>query len=134
VSVALLAAAACAGSAPTPTTRREVSVSWKASKAGTGDDGEDIIGITFRLDGHIVARDQLCCAGVMADQCVAHADGSAMAYIGCAEALTRWEAKLVSGVIVVTRIDTLIEQGDRRTELARVPTAATSLVLMPKSR
>ena len=136
-TILVFATAACATSAPlTPqlATRAvggPVAISWQATRAGSGDDGEDIIAITLALGGHVVARDNMCCAGVMADQCVAHADGSAVAYMACAEALTRWEAKLVSGAIVVTRIDTLIEQRDRRTELARVPTTATSLVLAP---
>jgi hypothetical protein len=142
VVVLAVVTAACAASEP-PTTHvahravgGPVEVAWQASSTGSGDDGEEIIGITLALGGRVVARDKLCCAGVMADQCRARADGSTVAYFACADALTRWEATLVSGAIVVTRIDTFIEspQLDRRTELARVPTTARWLVLVAHVR
>jgi hypothetical protein len=127
---------ACAVSEPAATTQLAnrvatgpAEVVWRASSAGSGDDGEQLIDITLALRGRVIAHDVMCCEPVTADECHAHADGSDAVYIVCAEELTRWEAKLVAGAIVVTRIDTLIEQRERRQELARIPTAAMSLVL-----
>jgi hypothetical protein len=137
VSVIAIVTAACAArepAAPTQLANRGAAgpaeVAWRASSARSGDDREQIT-ITFVLRGRVVAHDALCCSVAVADQCHAHAAGSDAFYIACAEELTRWEAKLVSGEIVVTRVDTFIEsaQRERHRELARIPTAAKSLVL-----
>jgi hypothetical protein len=133
--VLMLVIGACAASAtvPTPLANRVVggpiALDWRAS-AAEHNPGESL-DITLAIGGRVVARDLLCCTVVVADQCRSHAAGLNKVYFVCADELTQWEAELVPGALVVTRVDTFLEsrQPERRTQIARVATTATSLIV-----
>ncbi|HEY3802954.1 MAG TPA: hypothetical protein VGL61_10125 [Kofleriaceae bacterium] len=104
-----------------------IALDWQASQHDPGES----LDITLAIGGRVVARDLLCCTVVVADQCRSHAAGLNKVYFVCADELTQWEAELLPGTLVVTRVDTFLEsrQPERRTQIARVATTATSLIV-----
>jgi hypothetical protein len=137
--VLAFAGAACASSEQATTTDLSnraaggpARVAFRATKVGVDDDGEDIIGMTFSVNGHVLAHDELYCSGEIAEHCQAGADARTSVYITCGMALSYWQAELVPGAIAVSRVETFFEGApDHETVLARIPTLASSLVLTP---
>jgi hypothetical protein len=133
--VLALVSTACAASAtaPAPIANRiiggPIALDWRASEAA--DARGESLDITLAISGRVVARDLLCCTVVVAAQCRPHDAGSNSVSFECADELTRWEAELVPGAIVVTRVDTFLDspQSERRKQIARITTTATSLVV-----
>lgn len=125
---------ACGGSENTPRRAGDplsATISWRA--ADTGDDDTQAVTISLVLDGRVVAHDELHKSSDMASSCRPRFETSTVASIACPDDLVAWEATLEPGrAIVVTRIDTFLDtpkHPERRHELARISTRATSMVL-----
>lgn len=125
---------ACGGSEHIPTRAgdpRPATISWRA--ADSGHDDNQVLAISLVLDGRVVAHDELHKSSDMASSCRPRFESLTVASIACPDDLVAWEASLEPGhVIVVTRIETFLDtpqQRERRRELARISTTATSMVL-----
>lgn len=110
---------------------RSATISWRA--ADTSDDGAQVVAISLVVDGRVVARDELHKSSDMASSCRPRFESSTVASIACPDDLVVWKATLEPGrAIVVSRIDTFLdtpEHRERRHEVARMSTTATSMVL-----
>jgi hypothetical protein len=132
VVLALVSTACSASVTAAPIANRivggPIAIEWRASEAP--DPRGESLDITLAIGGRIVARDLLCCTVVSAGQCRPYPAGVNSISFACADELTRWEAELVPGTIVITRVDTWLDdpRPERRKQIARIATTATSLV------
>ena len=110
---------------------QSASISWRA--ADKSDDDAHVVTISLVLDGRVVAHDELHQPSDMASSCRPRFESPTVSSIACPDDLVAWEASLEPGhAIVVTRIETFLDtpqQRERRHELVRISTTATSMVL-----
>ena len=104
------------------------TITWHAVDADGSD--EPRVALTFALADHAIAHDVLL--GTMASDCKVGVDGPRQAFIACPDAMVHWDVVVDGHAVVITRVDSFYEPvRERRRDLVRIASPATSLVLVP---
>lgn len=104
------------------------TITWHAVDVDSSD--EPRVALTFALADRTIAHDVLL--GTMASDCKAGVDGPRQSFIACPDAMVHWDLVVDGHGVVITRVDSFYEPvRERRRELVRIASPATSLVLVP---